>query len=124
MSKKFIRRAVTQITASLSLFAPLAANAVFFDPAGLISTGTGLGSRTPEQIAISLISIVLGILSIVAIILIIYGGVVWMTAAGDETKVEKAQGILKASFIGLLIVVASYGIANYVFSIFETATGL
>lgn len=85
---------------------------------------TGLGANPPMNVAISIISVVLFFVGIIVLALIIYGGLVWMTAQGDEAKVEKAQGILKGAIIGLLIVLASYGIASWVFSQIEVATGI
>ena len=54
-------------------------------------------------------------LGIVFFLLIVYAGLTWMTAGGTEAKVEKAKGILIAAVTGLIIVVAAYGIINFVF---------
>jgi ABC-type molybdate transport system permease subunit len=37
-----------------------------------------------------------------------------MTASGDESKVEKAQNILRSAVIGLIIALGAYGITNFV----------
>jgi len=58
----------------------------------------------------TIVQVVLSLLGIVFIILIIYAGIVWMTAEGDEAKVEKAQKILRNSIIGLLITLSSWAI--------------
>lgn len=85
-------------------------------------SGTGLGSVNPVDTTSRIISYVLTILAIIAVALIIYGGFIWLFSRGNEEEVKKAQGILKASVIGLLIILASYGIALYVFSVIESAT--
>ena len=52
----------------------------------------------------------LSLLGIIFIILIIYAGIIWMTAEGDEAKVEKAQKIMRNAIIGLIITIGVYAI--------------
>jgi hypothetical protein len=68
------------------------------------------------------IQIVLGLLGIIFIVLIIYGGITWTTAGGDETKVEQAQKTIKNSVIGLIIVIAAYAITYFVISAISSQT--
>jgi Mg/Co/Ni transporter MgtE len=75
---------------------------------------TGLGDRDPREIAASIINIALGFLGILAVIIILIGGFQWMTAAGNEDKVSQAQKIIVAGVIGLVIILASWGIASFV----------
>lgn len=63
-----------------------------------------------------LISILLGFLGVIFLILIIYAGLLWMTAAGNEDKVKKAQSILISSVIGLIILLSAYAISYFVIS--------
>lgn len=61
--------------------------------------------------------VVRAVLSFVGVIftaLIIYAGILWMTARGEEDKVKKAQDILKASIIGLIITLSAYSISAFV----------
>lgn len=64
----------------------------------------------------AIISAFLGFLGVVALILIIYGGYLWMTAGGNEEKVKKAQTLLKNAIIGLIIITMAYAISNFVVS--------
>jgi cytochrome bd-type quinol oxidase subunit 2 len=68
------------------------------------------------------IQALLSLLGVIFILLIVYGGVTWMTAEGEETKVEKAQKIIRNAVIGLIIVIASYAISYFVISIFHQQT--
>jgi preprotein translocase subunit SecG len=61
----------------------------------------------------TIVNVALGLLGVLFVILTIYAGLLWMTSAGDEEKIKKSTGILKASIIGLLIVVASYAVWNF-----------
>lgn len=61
----------------------------------------------------------LGLLGVIFILLIIYAGIIWMLAEGEEAKVEKAQRILKNAIIGLVVVVSAYAISYFVISAFQ-----
>lgn len=64
----------------------------------------------------AIVSVFMGLLGVIFIILIIYGGFNWMRAGGNESKVELAINTIKRAVIGLLIVVGSYAIAQFIFS--------
>ena len=64
----------------------------------------------------TLIQAFLGILGIIFLILIIYSGYNWMTAAGNEEKVTKAKQTLTRAVIGLIIIVCAYAITYFVFT--------
>ena len=61
-----------------------------------------------------IISAGLGLLGIVFLILMLYGGYTWMVARGSEEKVEKAKDLITAAIIGLIIIIGGYAIANLV----------
>jgi Ni,Fe-hydrogenase I cytochrome b subunit len=88
-----------------------------------IQTKTGLGDSNPVQIAATMIGYFLTILGILSVGIIIYGGFKWMTAGGNEESVKKARGTLTAATIGLVVILSSYSIALYVFSVIENSTG-
>ncbi len=59
-----------------------------------------------------IIGIILSLLGIIFLILMLYGGFVWMKARGKEEDVEKAKKIIQNALIGLVIVLGAYIIAN------------
>ena len=80
-------------------------------------TAKAAGFGEPKSIAEivgAIISIFLSFLGIIFLILIIYGGFIWMTSGGNEAKVLKAKKILTQAVIGLIIILASYAITNFV----------
>lgn len=79
-----------------------------------VSDNLILGNTSPESLAISVINWVLGILALIAVVLILVGGFRWMTAGGNEEKIESAKKTLYASLIGLVIILAGWGISVYV----------
>jgi len=68
------------------------------------------------------IFLVLGVLGSLFLILTIYGGLTWMTAAGNEDKISKARSTVIHAVIGLIIVLAAYLLTNFV--IFQLSDNL
>ena len=87
-----------------------------------IGSETGLAVTDPRDIASNLIGVVLGFLGILAVIIILIGGFKWMTAGGNEDQVAEARKIIVSGVIGLVIVLASWGIANFVLNAILGAT--
>lgn len=71
-------------------------------------------SADVPTVVAKVINIVLGFLGIVAVVIILAGGFLWMTAGGGEEKVGKAKKLLIAGIIGLVIILSAYAIAAYV----------
>jgi hypothetical protein len=84
---------------------------------------TGLPSTDIRLIVANIIRIALGLLGIVVLVLIIYAGFLWMTAAGNEEQIEKAKKILKNAVIGLAIILSAYAIVFFVMRMLGIGTG-
>jgi hypothetical protein len=84
---------------------------------------TGLGGGDIRFIVGRIIQAFLGILGIIALVLVVYAGFLWMTAGGDEDKVTQAKRILTQAVIGLAIILASFSITTFVVSRLFEATG-
>jgi len=69
-----------------------------------------------------IINVFMGLLGIVAVVIILYGGFLWMTAAGNEDRVEKAKKLIVAGIIGLAIILSAYAIARFVVNSLVSAT--
>ena len=50
--------------------------------------------------------------------LIIYGAFTWMTAEGNEQKVEQANKILMGALLGFVIVISAYAITYFILNYF------
>lgn len=55
----------------------------------------------------------LSLLGIIFIILMVLAGYNWMTASGNEQKVEDAKSTIKRAIIGLVIVIGSWAIWRF-----------
>ena len=79
------------------------------------SAGTVLRNiSNPEDKITSIIGTILSFVGVAFLILMIYGGILWMTSQGNDTQIKKAKGILINGIIGLVIVVLAYAITAYV----------
>ncbi len=76
---------------------------------------TGLGTADPVTVAGQLTNVFLRVLGTITILLMIYGGWIWLWARGNDEEIKKAKDIIRGSLIGLLVILASFGIMQFVF---------
>ncbi|KKR14761.1 MAG: hypothetical protein UT42_C0019G0002 [Candidatus Falkowbacteria bacterium GW2011_GWA2_39_24] len=57
---------------------------------------------------------ILLIIGSIALLMFIYGGFMWMTAAGNDTKIGKAKNVLVWATLGLIVIAAAYLLVKYV----------
>lgn len=75
---------------------------------------TAATETTAAELVGTVVNGFLGVIGIIFVILMIYAGHNWMTAAGNEEKVSTAQTTLLRASIGLAIIVGSYAIWKFV----------
>jgi len=88
--------------------------------------GTGLQGGTDQSLSDIIGDIVKAALALVGsifLLLTIYAGILWMTAAGKEEQVETATKIIKTTVIGLFITMAAYAITFFVAGRLSTSAG-
>jgi hypothetical protein len=86
------------------------------------ATSIGLGTQDVRTTVSGVIRAFMGLLGIVAVCLILYGGFRWMTAMGSPEKVDEAKKIIIAGVIGLIIIFAAYAIAQFVINAIVSGT--
>ena len=79
---------------------------------GPYSTATNENSLT--SIIGIVINAVLSLLGVIFILLMILAGYNWMTASGSQEKVQEAKDTIKRAIIGLVIVIGSWAIWNFI----------
>ncbi|NQU78103.1 Ig-like domain-containing protein [Candidatus Falkowbacteria bacterium] len=81
-------------------------------------------SDQPLTITIAkIIRWVLGFLGLIALILLIYAGFMWMTSAGNPERIEKAKKIMISAVIGMLIIVTAFAITTFLIRSFGGGLG-
>ena len=83
----------------------------------------GLGAADLKQTILNVVKLALGLLGLIAVIVMIYGGFVWLTSRGDEKKIDKAKRILLNGAIGLVIILVSWAIVLFIQRFITNATG-
>ena len=81
-----------------------------------------LGSTTSDlrDTVRRFINIGLGFLGVLTVLMVIYGGYMWLTAAGAEDKVTKGKNILIWAAIGAIVISIAWTISSYVLQVGRT----
>ena len=72
------------------------------------------GKTNLEEAVVGIVNGVVGALAIVCVVVIIIGGVNYMTSSGDAGKVKKAKDTILYGVIGLVVCVLAFAIVNFV----------
>lgn len=81
------------------------------------------GDQSLPQLIGSLINAFLGVLGIIFVVLVVYAGYLYLTAAGDDGKVKTAKTLLGQAVIGLVIIIGAYAISSFVIDQLVGAAG-
>ena len=73
-----------------------------------------------QGVITTIINTMLFIVGLLAVIMIIYAGIRFVTAHGDEKQVESARQTIIYSVVGLIVAILAYALVNWVFSQFKT----
>ncbi|MFH0928176.1 MAG: hypothetical protein V1821_01745 [bacterium] len=81
-----------------------------------------LGTRaTIQSAAGGFLSYALSFVGVAGLIMIVYGGFSWMIAGGNAEKVKKAKDMIIYAIIGMIVIVVSYAVVNFIVSSLATA---
>ncbi len=86
-----------------------------------IGAATGLSNDLPAIIG-RVIQIFLSLLGVILLVLMIYSGYLWMTAGGDDEKVNKAKRIMTQAIVGFVIIIASFAITTFILNLLGVGT--
>jgi hypothetical protein len=85
------------------------------------------GGRDVKQLLVDIVKYFLTFLGLVAVIVFIYGGWLWMTSGGNQARLSDAKKVLTNAIIGLLIIIFSFvivtWIANWAFNTLSPGNG-
>ena len=84
------------------------------DPTGNVIKFIPQDGASLTEIVQSILNWIFGIIGIVAVVMIIIGGINFMTSAGDPGKVKKGKDTILYGIIGLVVALLAFAIVNFV----------
>ena len=92
-----------------------------------VGVAGGYSDKTDQYSAAGIVgtiaSVFFSLLGMIFVILMLYAGYNWLTASGDNAKVDKAKSTIWQAIIGLIITVGSWAIWQLVYvSLFKSST--
>jgi hypothetical protein len=82
--------------------------------------GTDAGNNVSlGQRAKDVVNIMLYILGAIAVIIIVFGGIRYVTSTGDSGRVKAAKDTITYAVVGLIIAILAYAIVNFVIGSFK-----
>lgn len=98
---------------------PLAASAVELGASLVSKTAEQAGysaanDTTASQLIGEVIQIALSFVGSIFLVLTVYAGFLWMNARGEDSQIQKAQGILRTAVVGIIITVGAYSITSFI----------
>ena len=77
------------------------------DNPSTVSNATG-GETSARALVLTIVNFFLGFLGLIAVLMIIYGGVLVLTSAGNPEGADKGKKILTYAAIGIVIILLSF----------------
>lgn len=87
-----------------------------------VQEASGLQAQDVRVTIARIINVFMGLLGIIAVVIVLIGGFMWMTSGGDEDKTKKARGLIFAGVVGLAIILSAFAIARFVIGSLLSAT--
>lgn len=63
------------------------------------------------------IKLLMQVIGTIALLMFVYGGLLWMVSAGNTEKTKKAMDIMLWAGLGVIVILSSYAIVNFVFDL-------
>ena len=92
-------------------------------PSGLPGSGVEGNGDSLMDIVKNIINVVIGVVGVIAVLMMIIGGISFITSQGDASKVTKARNTILYGVVGLVVALLAFAIVNFVLSgVFSTAS--
>ena len=99
------------MTGALSLVSLIpAASAAILNPTDVppsITEATG-GQSNLRPLIITIVDYFLGFLGLLAVIMVVYGGVTYVSSAGEDEAIGKAKKIIMYALIGMVVILLAF----------------
>lgn len=118
MSRKDVKKAILGIILCVFGFASYFAIPAYADTFGsdtLKTQDLGISSETDfRKVIVQIIKVVLSFIALLAVIMIVIAGIVWMTSGGNPERVATARKMIFSAIIGLIVIIFSYLIVEFI----------
>ena len=128
MSKTSIKKGTKFLKQALIVLGLMALGLMLFQfiPVVFAQAGTAAGEApafvlektgsqgSARQLILNIVNFFLGFLGLLAVIMIIYGGMLYVSAAGKQESIDKGKKIIMYAVIGIVVILLSFAIVNTV----------
>lgn len=73
-----------------------------------------LGTQTLQSLITNILNAILGLVGLLALAMLIYGGVLLMISGGSQETVDKAKKTITFAIVGLIVAILSAAILNFI----------
>lgn len=103
-----MKRIITLLTVMAAGLLPYAVNAQ-------VALTNPLGETDPRLLIARVINGALSVSGSIALLMFMYGGLLWMTSMGRSESIDKGKRILIWAVVGIIVIASAYVITNAVF---------
>ena len=85
-----------------------------------INPGGTAGNTTLTQLVQIIINTLLAVIGIIAVVMLIFGGIKYTTSQGDKTAIESAKNTILYAIIGIVVAFAAFALVSYLVTTLNT----
>jgi hypothetical protein len=116
LAKKAVTSAV--IGLALALAAPAFLQQIYSIMGADTPNSAPVANKSMSQIILDTLNVLLGIIGTLAIIMLVVGGIMYMTSGGDDARAETAKNTIKYSIVGLIVAITSLIVVTQISNLF------
>ncbi len=116
LAKKAVTSAV--IGLSLALAAPAFLKEIYRIMGKNTPASAPVASKEISQIILDTLNVLLGVIGTLSILMLVVGGIMYMTAGGDDARADTAKKTIQYAIIGLIVALVSLVIVTQISNIF------
>jgi hypothetical protein len=105
-------------TSACSATTPVTTTPTSSASGSLVNIENPIGTDDFTELVTNLLGWLLGIAGALALLMFVWGGILYVTSAGDEQKAAKGKRIVTWTILGLIVILMSYSIIALIEDIF------
>jgi len=114
MNKNFLKKAGIGITLGLTLLPLLAMAQVGGVPGPIITSPTQISDLVQR-----ILNWVGGIIMVIALIMLLYAAILYLTAGGSTERVDKAKNYLIYAIVGIVVALLAFSVQPFLTTVFQ-----